>query len=64
MVTVPATPGGPPPATTTKMDIPRPVYNWLLTVRTDLAIAKERDVKWAEVLEHVKDVYQGKEAGR
>lgn len=60
---MPATPTT-PPASTTKMDIPRPVYNWLLTVRTDLCIAREREVKWAEVLEHVMATYQGKGAGR
>lgn len=41
-----------------KMDVPQPVYDWLLTVRTDLRIARVRQVTWPEVLEHVMRQYQ------
>lgn len=51
-----------------KMDVPYPVYNWLLTVKLELRKARQRDVTWPEVFEYVQAQQQAadqmKGAGR
>ena len=36
------------------MDVPRPVYDWLLIVKNELRIARQREVTWPEVFEYLK----------
>ena len=41
-----------------KMDVPQPVYNWLLIVKAELSGARRRNVTWPEVFEHLKEQQQ------
>ena len=41
-----------------KMDVPQPVYNWLLIVKAELSGARQRQVTWPEVFEWLKSQQQ------
>lgn len=49
---------------TRKMDIPDPIYQWLLAIRADMMKEKGRNVMFAEVWEHVKAVYEAAELAK
>lgn len=41
-----------------KMDVPQPVYDWLLTIKTQLRIRRGRNVAWPEVFEYIQQQHQ------
>ena len=41
-----------------KMDVPRPIYEWLSGLRAEMTGEKKRTVTYPEVWEHVKAVYE------
>ena len=46
-----------------KMDVPQPVYNWLLLVKAELSGARRRNVTWPEVFEYVKQQQEAADQG-
>ena len=45
---------------TYKMDVPGPVYHWLLGIKTQLRIERGRNVTWPEVFEYVQQQAAGR----
>ena len=41
-----------------KMDVPRPVYDWLLTVKTELRLARGHNVTWPDVFDWLMEQHQ------
>ena len=47
-----------------KMDVPDPIYQWLLRLKGELSVARGRNVTYPEVWEHVKTDYEAEQARR
>lgn len=44
-----------------KMDVPRPVYNWLLIVKAELRVARGHNVTWPDVFDWLMAQHQEEE---